>query len=144
MQSHHVSRTIEKHPFGQNPKSAALSLWRGTEVESLILNFFWRTSQHIPCLWNRGDLSSGRFWMHKWLNDKLVEKNILPSFNDDNLLRANARLGILGNTCQSVVYDKYGLHYSSLLILTLKEHKRISHLIRFIWCLHGIHFYHYH
>lgn len=77
----------------------------------------------------------------KWENGGEKQLAIL---HDDNLLRANAHLNIPGNTSQIVVSDKYGLHNSSWLILTLQAHEHISPLIRFICCFHGTRLYHYH
>lgn len=68
----------------------------------------------------------------------------LAILHDDNLLHANAHLNIPGNTSQIVVSDKYGLHNSSWLILTLQAHEHISPLMRFICCFHETRLYHYH
>lgn len=71
----------------------------------------------------------------KWENEGEKQLAIL---HDDNLLCANAHLNIPGNTSQIVVSDKYGLHNSSWLILSLQAHEHISSLIRFIAVFMGI------
>lgn len=71
----------------------------------------------------------------KWENEGEKQLAIL---HDDNLLRAKAHLNIPGNRSQIVVSDKYGLHNSSWLILSLQAHEHISSLIRFIAAFMGI------
>lgn len=71
----------------------------------------------------------------KWEN--ACEKQ-LAILHNDNLLHANAHLDIPGNTSQIVASDKYGLHNSSWLILSLQAHKHIFSLIWFIAAFMGL------
>lgn len=132
------------HGCTQNPKSVIWSL--ADEVLKWKASFRTFFGEHLntplvyatEVIYQVEDLNAQ---VTKWGNGGEKQLAIL---HDDNLLRANAHLNIPGNTSQIVVSDKYGLHNSIWLILTLQAHEHISPLIRFICCFHGTRLYHYH